>query len=142
VVGLLKSKGISVDGDESGDQAELLNKCSFVKLLADDGSRAHFALGFKSRAFKSKHLTLIHAKKFMEEWYFRENTEQRLIAKQWMYLLASLNHVTVGTWFVIFVLREETELHKRTNPVGGSGVLFTNKHGVVIEFVRRMWLTA
>lgn len=142
VVGLLKSRGIAVDGDISGDQGELLNKCSFVKLIADDGSGAHFALGFKSRAFKSKHLVLVHAKKFTEEWYFRENTEQRLVAKQWMYLLASLKDVTVGTWFAIFVLREETELHTRTNPVGGAGVLYTNEHGEVIEFVRKMWLRA
>ncbi|KAL3777678.1 hypothetical protein HJC23_007654 [Cyclotella cryptica] len=136
VVESLKSKGMSIASDESGDQAELLSKCSYVRLLDSDGLKVHFALGFKSKVFKSKHLTLLHAKMFMDEYHSSENTEERLVAKRWMYLLASLSNVTVGTWYAIFLLDEETDSTK--TPVGAAGILFSNEHGQVIEFVRRM----
>jgi hypothetical protein len=115
------------------DQIELLKKSSYVKLVSDDGFTAHFSLGFKQTAFKKKHLARLHAMKFMDDLYLLGENEERLLVKQWVYLLISLNYVSIATWHAMFIFEEQT------GPIGGAGILLTNDQtGETIEVVRRM----
>jgi hypothetical protein len=159
MVGLLHSNGVRIDtpvlslqgGNGGGDleveahstnqhpvandvdQIELLKKSSYVKLVSDDGFNAHFSLGFKQTVFKKKHLARLHAMKFMDDLYLLGENEERLLVKQWVYLLISLNYVSIGTWHAMFISSSK----KVTGPIGIAGILLTNvRTGETIEVER------
>ncbi|KAL3797567.1 hypothetical protein ACHAWO_012581 [Cyclotella atomus] len=134
-VGLLHQNGVKIeDNGESVDQIALAKRSSFLKLVADDGFKAHFSLGFKRKSFKSRNLNLFHAIMFADDGYLEDETEQRVLIKQWIYLLTSSDCVSVSTWHAMFVFGT-----KQSYPVGGSGMIFTHTQtGESIEFVRRM----
>lgn len=135
VAGLLQTNGVRIDAiedDNQSDQLELLKRNSFAKLVCENGFTSHFALGFKHKSFKSRHLNRLHAKKFMDEGYCLTGTNERLIVKHWVYLLTSLDYISTGTWYAMFI-------HGQELPVGGAGMIFTHERtGETIEVVRRM----
>lgn len=117
-VGLLHQNGVKIeDNGESVDQIALAKP-----------------LGFKRKSFKSRNLNLFHAIMFADDGYLEDETEQRVLIKQWIYLLTSSDCVSVSTWHAMFVFGT-----KQSYPVGGSGMIFTHTQtGESIEFVRRM----
>lgn len=135
VAGLLQNNGVRIVATEDGEPLELLEllkRSSYIKLVNENGFTSHFALGFKNKSFKSRHLNLLRAKKFMDEGYCLNDTNDRLIVKHWVYLLASLDYISTSTWHAMFI-------HGQELPVGGAGMVFTHERtGETIEVVRRM----
>lgn len=122
------------DNGESLDQLVLAKQSSFLKLVSDDGLKTHFSLGFKRRSFKSRTVSLLHASEFADDRYLEDETEKRVLIKQWIYLLTSLDCVSVCTWHAMFVFESN-----QSCPVGGAGMIFNHKQtGESIEVVRRM----